>query len=228
MPNRILRDGILSSEKVNQLSWPAEVFYRRLISVVDDFARFDGRLSVIRASTYPLQLDKVGDSDIEKWILETEEAALVRRYAVEGKPYVLLLNFRQNTRAKASKYPAPLHTCNPDDEHTRSTCTACAYVYGDGYEDGYVYGDVGRTRAEVSAPAAVKVPELTDEQWLESLKSSPAYEGIDVGREYGKMLQWCSIRKKQASRKRFVNWLNRCDLPMFTGTPRSANRGPNI
>jgi hypothetical protein len=40
MPVRILREGILTSERVDTLSPAAEVFYRRLMSVVDDFGRF--------------------------------------------------------------------------------------------------------------------------------------------------------------------------------------------
>ena len=40
MPNRILRDGILMSPRVNVLSSEAELFYRRLMSVVDDYGRF--------------------------------------------------------------------------------------------------------------------------------------------------------------------------------------------
>jgi hypothetical protein len=39
MPSRLLREGILDSEAVNALSFAAEVFYRRLMSVVDDFGR---------------------------------------------------------------------------------------------------------------------------------------------------------------------------------------------
>jgi hypothetical protein len=39
MPNRELREGILTSERINALTFPAEVFYRRLMSVVDDFGR---------------------------------------------------------------------------------------------------------------------------------------------------------------------------------------------
>ena len=43
MPNRIIREGILSSDRVDQLDPPAEVFYRRLMSKVDDHGLFDGR-----------------------------------------------------------------------------------------------------------------------------------------------------------------------------------------
>ncbi len=40
MPNRVIREGILNSQRVNKLTEPAELFYRRLMSVVDDFGRF--------------------------------------------------------------------------------------------------------------------------------------------------------------------------------------------
>lgn len=35
MPSRILREGILTSERVNALAPLEELFYRRLMSVVD-------------------------------------------------------------------------------------------------------------------------------------------------------------------------------------------------
>jgi hypothetical protein len=59
MPDRILRAGIIKSGAVNALGWPAEVFYRRLMSVVDDFGRYDGRSSILRADLYPLKVDKL-------------------------------------------------------------------------------------------------------------------------------------------------------------------------
>ena len=106
MPDRIIRAGILTSDAVNTLSWGAEVFYRRLISVVDDYGRYDGRTAVLRAVLYPLQVNKVSESDIGKWILETGEAALVRRYAVADKPYLEVVKFGQKIRSK-SRWPDP-------------------------------------------------------------------------------------------------------------------------
>lgn len=99
--------GILTSESVNRLSWSAEVFYRRLMSVVDDFGRYDGRPAVLRASLYALKVDRVSEPDIGKWIRECEEAALVRRYTVAAKPYLELQKFEQKIRAVKSKWPDP-------------------------------------------------------------------------------------------------------------------------
>lgn len=107
MPDRIVRAGILNSDAVNQLSWAAEVFFRRLMSIVDDFGRYDGRASVVRAQLYALKIDRVSDSDIGKWMLETAEAGLVRQYTVQGKQFVEIVKFDQRLRARNSKWPGP-------------------------------------------------------------------------------------------------------------------------
>jgi hypothetical protein len=53
----------------------------------------------------------------------------------------------------------------------------------------------------------------SDSQWLVSLKEDNTYAGIDVEREFGKMSQWCKVRKKKATRRRFINWLNGAERP---------------
>lgn len=65
--------------------------------------------------------------------------------------------------------------------------------------------------ADVSAPS--------DAEWLKGLETDPAYVGIHVQREFGKMTAWCAVNRKQPSRRRFINWLNRAERPMAaTGT----------
>lgn len=108
MPVRILRDGILTSEPVCSLSWAEEVFYRRLMSVVDDHGRFYALPKLLRAACYPLQIDKVSDSDIGKWLTALVEAALVRVYpASDGKRYITIEKFGQRVQSK-SKFPDPV------------------------------------------------------------------------------------------------------------------------
>ena len=107
MPNRIIRDGILSSERVDGLSLGAEVFYRRLLSVVDDYGRFTANLRLLRSSCYPLRFDHVTDRQIKGWLGECGESALVLPYTVNQKPYLEVQDFRQQVRAKCSKYPQP-------------------------------------------------------------------------------------------------------------------------
>jgi hypothetical protein len=105
MPNRILREGILGSDSVNSLSWEAEVFYRRLMSVVDDFGLFDGRESILKGQMYALKPD-VRVTDISRWIAECETAGLIACYESEGKPYLLFHKLGE-PRAKYPKFPPP-------------------------------------------------------------------------------------------------------------------------
>jgi len=58
-----------------------------------------------------------------------------------------------------------------------------------------------------------KAPALVDEDFLISLESNPAFKGIDIRKEHGKMLAWIETPRgsgKLPTRQRFLNWLNRC------------------
>ena len=107
MPNRVLREGILSSERVNKIANnPAtEVFYRRLHSVADDFGRYSGDPRILRAACYPLMLDSVCDADVLHWLDECATAGLLELYKVDRKPYLEIVDFKQTLRIKRSKYP---------------------------------------------------------------------------------------------------------------------------
>lgn len=108
MPNRILRDGILTSPKVAKLGWAEEVLYRRLMSLVDDYGRFFADPGLLRGYAYPRQLNKVSDSDIGKWLDSCAATGLVRVYsAKDGERYLEIVNFGQQIRATKSKFPAP-------------------------------------------------------------------------------------------------------------------------
>ncbi len=72
------------------------------------------------------------------------------------------------------------------------------------------YKDVGQNETRRSAVASP----ASDEDWLRSLTVNPAYAGLDVRREFQKMTAWCEVNRKQPSRRRFINWLNRAEKPM--------------
>ena len=106
MPNRIIREAILSSEKMALLGWPDEVFYRRLMSIVDDYGRSEANPQLLRSRCYPLQTDAVRVTDISRWMAACQKAGLILCYAVQGKQYLEVSNFGQQQRS-ASKYPSP-------------------------------------------------------------------------------------------------------------------------
>lgn len=109
MPNRILREGILTSEKVNELSPEAEVFYRRLMSVVDDFGRIEAHPQILLTKCYPFQLDRVSAHDVREWLADCAHDAdnepLISVYSVKGKIFLQINNFGQ--RERTPKCPGP-------------------------------------------------------------------------------------------------------------------------
>jgi hypothetical protein len=108
-----VREDAIESERVNALSWQGEVFFRRLINRVDDYGRFPASIAILRASIFPLQLNKVSEKDVEKLLEELEENGILATYEAEGKRFLALAKWEQG-RAKTSKHPSP-----PDDVRKR-------------------------------------------------------------------------------------------------------------
>lgn len=122
MPSRLLREGIIDSDAVNSLTAHEEVFYRRLMSVVDDFGRFDGRVPILRSRLYALK-PTTRETDIPHWIAACEKVGLILLYEVDGKPYILFHKLGQ-PRAEDSKYPDP----PPEIICWRASVNGCAQM----------------------------------------------------------------------------------------------------
>lgn len=105
MPDRILRDGILNSDRISKLDFAEEVFFRRLMSVVDDFGRYYAHPLSLKAACYPLQLDKVSEDDIQHWLHACVTASLIQvRVAPNNIQYLEILDFMQAIK-EPSKFP---------------------------------------------------------------------------------------------------------------------------
>jgi len=107
MPSRLIREGIIESTRVNRLSGPAELFYRRLMNRADDYGRFHANPALLRASLFPLQLDRYSESDVKQMLSECTAPAphpLIIIY--DGGKHLQIMNFKQQTRSP-SKFPEP-------------------------------------------------------------------------------------------------------------------------
>jgi uncharacterized protein YdaU (DUF1376 family) len=93
-----------------------------------------------------------------------------------------------------------------------------------------VSNTLGQTdRSAKAAPASKRAQ--TDDEWLAKLSADPAYAGIDVQMQHHKMRNWCDVNRKEPTRRRFVNWLNRCDKPLggkIATAPASARLTTDI
>lgn len=186
MPTRIIRDGILTSERVNLLSERAELFYRRLMSVVDDHGRFYANLTLLRAHCYPLKLDSVKEDSIKKHLAEAEDAGLIVLYTVAATAYLAMQDFGQRVQSK-SKFPDPPEVSTVDHgESPRVTVDSRLVGVGVGVENEVV--EVG------AAPPALCLPLNTGQEHpipsAMIAEFTGLYPAVDVMAELRKMRGW--------------------------------------
>ncbi len=108
MPSRILREGINSSSRINSLSPGAELFYRRLMSVVDDYGRYYAAPATLRGACWPTCPEKVSEKAISGWLEECSkvDSKVLLVYTVKGCQYLEVIDFNQPQRSRA-KFPQP-------------------------------------------------------------------------------------------------------------------------
>ncbi len=108
MPNRMIKDSIHTSEKVNAMSDFQFRLWISLITYVDDYGRGDARPAVIRGTCFPLR-ERLANKDIENALMGLAGIGCVGLYEVDGRPYLYFPNWEQHQtiRNKRSKFPAP-------------------------------------------------------------------------------------------------------------------------
>ncbi len=107
MPSRIIREGWLESEFINQLDAPGERFFLRLCLRADDFGRYHANPVLLRSNLFPL-CEGVRSADIPRWLAACEKAGLVRCYQAEAKAFLEIVKFGQRIReGSVSKFPSP-------------------------------------------------------------------------------------------------------------------------
>lgn len=105
MPDRIIRDELLTSERYWSVGIDAQRLFVHLLLSADALGRFSGKNYTIRAACYP---GHAPDAKlIEKFLTDLHDADLIRIYEVNGERYVFIPRYRQRLRAKDSYLPAP-------------------------------------------------------------------------------------------------------------------------
>jgi hypothetical protein len=108
MPNRILKDSICQSEKIDTISDAAECLYYRLMVQCDDYGTYKADARIIRSVCYPLK-ESMTFAKTGKLLTELIDAGLLMPYECDGKRYIYFLNWakHQQIKNKRSKYPMP-------------------------------------------------------------------------------------------------------------------------
>lgn len=110
MPNRIIKESACTSDTLAEISAEAERLWWRLVVQADDYGCFDGRPNVILGKCLTAFIGRFRDDDVSCWLEEMESVGLIRRYEVDGRPYIHLAKWSEHqrpARAKEPKYPLP-------------------------------------------------------------------------------------------------------------------------
>jgi len=110
MPDRIIRDELLTSERYWSVGIEAQRLFVHLLLNADALGRFSGKNYTIRAACYPGHA--IDPKLVEKLLSDLHDADLVRIYEHEGARYLFIPRYRQRLRAKCSFFPAPPSAIN--------------------------------------------------------------------------------------------------------------------
>lgn len=108
MPNRILKDSIRTSKKVNDLSDFNYRIWSYLITYVDDYGRGSADPELLKGLVFPRRKG-LTEAQISKALDDLANTGMIKLYEVDGESYLYFPNWdmHQQIRAKKSKFPAP-------------------------------------------------------------------------------------------------------------------------
>lgn len=106
MPQRFLRPGIRTSGRWNRASFIAQSLYISIMTMVDDFGRYDARPRLLHGECFSLR-DDVKPQQTAAALSELATCDLIQLYEFEGKEYLQVLQWHERARSEASKFPDP-------------------------------------------------------------------------------------------------------------------------
>lgn len=110
MPDRIIRDELLTSERYWNVSDEAKLLYIHLLISADDTARYTGKNFSLRTRCFPGR--SMEANRMETLLTELVDQDLIRLYEVDKERFVFIPRFKQRLRFINSKYPEPPNQIN--------------------------------------------------------------------------------------------------------------------
>ena len=119
MPNRILRASLRQSHRWNKCGFFDQVFYVRLLMLVDDYGRYEAHPQLLANECFPYGDPSgvpVTCQSIDKSLTVICSSGLARVYEVDGSKYIQLNRWKERVRTE-SKFPNP-----PNDSQMTVKC----------------------------------------------------------------------------------------------------------
>ena len=109
MPQRLLRPGIRQSKRWNRVSYLEQSLYVRLLTLVDDYGRYEADPELIRSEAFPFgdpEGNPIPVPTIDSALLSLASKCLLILYEYDSKQYLQLLRWKERVRSE-SKFPEP-------------------------------------------------------------------------------------------------------------------------
>ena len=215
MPDRLIREGLVNSPKVNALSDRAECAFVRLLLKVDDFGVYFAEPKMVRAAIWPMK--SVRDAEVARVLDEIERVGLLARFtAPDGLRYLCLLRFGQRLAyGKRRRHPAP-----PFDEETGEMRLELVGEPPSVSRPGAVAekkrseekgGKARAARKTAPSPVSDETAPESHEAWLTRIQT--AWPHVDVQSELAKAVVEKGKRGGQLERDWFErSWLPKCSI----------------
>lgn len=231
MPNRIIKESIHTSDKVNRMSDFEFRLWVSLITYVDDYGRGDARPAIIKGTCFPLR-ERLTNRDIEAGLSKLADIGCISLYTVGGKSYLCLPNWgsHQNVRNKKSKFPAP-----PSEDERAIACVFannCEQLHTDDSKcprnpnpNPNPNPKENASRSCAEPPSAASVPDDAAPQPVERPKYEiplvdgtmwpvteamlavwrERYPAVDVDQAIRTMIGWCDTNRAKRKTRRGVS-----------------------
>lgn len=111
MPQRFLRPGITNSERWNSVSWEAQSLYIRILTIVDDYGRCDGRIPVLWGHLYAVWNslnpdNQQGIAAIRSNLQQLADKKMIEIYEADDKKVIQVTQWQERIRQGCvSKWP---------------------------------------------------------------------------------------------------------------------------
>lgn len=246
MPNRIIKDTIRTSRKINALTDFQFRLWVYLITYVDDYGRGSADPEIIKGFVFPRR-KKVNETDIKDALAALASMGCISLYDIDGESYFCFPSWGEHQRiqTKRSKFPEPpilpeSHLSAADDDTLQKiTVTHREKPPESESESEKTLSSTPKAGAE---PAAIKLP-LNDNSDYDVPKSfademAQLYPAVDVMQQLAAMRGWLlgnpTKRKTRTGIKRFITaWLAReqdrghasAAQPQRTRTPAAPKSG---
>jgi hypothetical protein len=197
---RTIKPEYWTDGDILRLSRDARLFYIGLWNFADDNGVMEYDPTSIKARIFPN--DRISVDKLLKELIDIGKAII---YEVEKKRYIYIKNLANH---QVIDRPRKSHLPMPEGNQLKSL-------------------EIIAGRKEGREGKEVPRGQLSDLEFIETLKTNPSYNGINIDCELGKMDAWLTThigRKK--TRGFIVNWLNKIEKPLASQVKPEPKRDP--